>query len=78
MAKEKNVMKLDPFTEWAHKTGRIFMIVFLLYMIAIPFIMCIVYDCMPTFQMCLPGLVSILAIMAPMTIAEVGSYTPDP
>lgn len=76
MANEKNVTKLDPFTEWAHKTGRIFMIVFLLYMIAIPFIMCIVYDCMPTLQMCLPGLASILVIMAPMTVAEVGSYTP--
>lgn len=74
--KEKTVTTLDPFTEWAHRTGRFFIVLFTVYMIAIPFIMCIVYDCMPTFTMCLPGLISIMAIMTPMTLAEVASYTP--
>lgn len=79
MSKEKKASSaalLDPFTEWAHRTGRIFMLVFTVYMVAMPFIMCLVYDCMPSFQMCLPGLTTILLIMAPMSIAEVGSYTP--
>ena len=79
MAKEKKVKEkvaLDPFTEWAHKSGRIFMVLFIAYMLVIPFIVCIVYDCMPSFKMCLPGLIAIPAIMGPASIAEVGSYTP--
>ena len=79
MAKEKKVKEkvaLDPFTEWAHKSGRVFMVLFIAYMLVIPFIVCIVYDCMPRFKMCLPGLIAITAIMGPASIAEVGSYTP--
>ena len=79
MAKEKKVKEkvaLDPFTEWAHKSGRIFMVLFIAYMLVIPFIVCAVYDCMPSFKMCLPGLIAITAIMGPASIAEVGSYTP--
>ena len=76
MAKQKTPTTLDPFTQWAHKTGRIFMIVFTVYMVVMPFIICTVYDCMPSFKMCLPGLISILVIMTPMSIAEIGSYTP--
>ena len=79
MAKEKTVKEkvaLDPFTEWAHKSGRVFMVLFIAYMLVIPFIVCTVYDCMPSFKMCLPGLIAITAIMGPASIAEVGSYTP--
>ena len=79
MAKEKKVKEkvaLDPFTEWAHKSGRIFMVLFIAYMLVIPLIVCAVYDCMPSFKMCLPGLIAITAIMGPASIAEVGSYTP--
>lgn len=79
MAKEKKVKEkvaLDPFTEWAHKSGRVFMVLFIAYMLVIPLIVCTVYDCMPSFKMCLPGLIAITAIMGPMSIAEVGSYTP--
>ena len=79
MAKEKKVKEkvaLDPFTEWAHKSGRVFMVLFIAYMLVIPFIICTVYDCMPSFKMCLPGLIAITAIMGPASIAEVGSYTP--
>lgn len=79
MEKEKKVKEkvaLDPFTEWAHKSGRVFMVLFIAYMLVIPFIVCTVYDCMPSFKMCLPGLIAITAIMGPASIAEVGSYTP--
>ena len=76
MKKEKEILKLDPFTDWAHRSGRIFMILFTVYMVAMPFILCAVYGCMPDIKMCIPGLVSILVIMAPMSVAEIGSYTP--
>ena len=77
MSKEKtNAALIDPFTEWAHRTGRIFMIVFVTYMVGMPFVLCTIYDCMPTFSMCATGLISILTIMAPMSFAEIGSYTP--
>lgn len=76
MKKEKEILKLDPFTDWAHRSGRIFMIIFTVYMVAMPFILCAVYGCMPDIKMCIPGLVSILVIMAPMSVAEIGSYTP--
>ena len=51
MAKQKTPVTLDPFTQWAHKSGRIFMIVFTVYMVVMPF-------------------------MTPMSVAEIGSYTP--
>ena len=74
--KEKTKIQLDPFTEWAHNSGRLFMVLFTTYMVVIPIIVCAVYGCMPSFKMCLPGLIAILAIMGPSTIAEVASYTP--
>ena len=74
--KEKTKIQLDPFTEWAHNRGRLFMILFTAYMVVIPIIVCAVYGCMPSFKMCLPGLIAILAIMGPSTVAEVASYTP--
>lgn len=67
---------IDPFTKWAHKTGRIFMLLFLSYTFLIPIIMCIVYGCWPSFSMLLPGMISITAIMLPTSIAEVASYVP--
>ena len=76
MAKQKAPNSLDPFTQWAHKSGRIFMIIFTVYMVAMPFIVCAFYKCTPSFKMCLPGLLSILVIMTPMSVAEIGSYTP--
>ena len=72
----KNSALIDPFTEWAHKTGRIFILVFTAYMVGMPFVICTIFDCMPSFSMCIPGLVTILTIMFPMSIAEIGSYTP--
>ena len=75
MSNEKNT-GLDYFTAWAHKTGRVFMIIFTVYMVAMPFVICAVYGCMPSIGQIIPGAAAILVIMAPMSIAEVGSYTP--
>lgn len=78
MKKEKNNNsdKLDVFVEWAHKSGRAFLLCFVLYMIIVPIVVCAVYKCFPSFKVLAPGLVTILLIMVPTGIAEVGSYTP--
>ncbi len=74
--KDKPKVQLDPFIYWSHKTGRRFMLLFILYTFCLPFIMCAVYGVWPSFSQILPGAVSILALMVPTAIAEVGSYTP--
>lgn len=78
MKKEQNNNsgKLDVFVEWAHKSGRAFFLCFVLYMIIVPIVVCAVYKCFPSFKVLAPGLVTILLIMVPTGIAEVGSYTP--
>ena len=78
MKKEQknNSGKLDVFVEWAHKSGRAFLLCFVLYMIIVPIVVCAVYKCFPSFKVLAPGLVTILRIMVPTGIAEVGSYTP--
>ena len=78
MKKEQknNSGKLDVFVEWAHKSGRAFLLCFVLYMIIVPIVVCTVYKCFPSFKVLAPGLVTILLIMVPTGIAEVGSYTP--
>ncbi len=74
--KEKSTVKLDPFVEWAHSFGRNSLIIFLLYMLLIPVVTCAVYHCFPKVSTMVPGLVTILIIMVPTGIAEVGGYTP--
>lgn len=76
MSNKETEIKVDPFTSWAHKSGRRFLIVFMIYMVALPIIMCLVYGAFPSISMIIPGLVTILIIMIPTAIAEVGSYTP--
>ena len=74
--KEKTSIQLDPFVEWSHKNGRRFLILFMIYMVAIPVVICAVYDCFPSLSLIIPGLITIMIIMVPTGIAEVGSYTP--
>lgn len=76
MSNKETEIKVDPFTSWAHKSGRRFLIIFMIYMVALPIIMCLVYGAFPSISMIIPGLVTILIIMIPTAIAEVGSYTP--
>ncbi len=79
MSKKKNStssVTLDPFVEWAHRFGRITLSIFLVYMLLLPVIVCLVYHCFPKISTMIPGLVTILIIMVPTGIAEVGSYTP--
>ena len=67
---------LDPFVEWAHRFGRITLSVFIVYMLLVPIITCLVYKCFPDVSTMVPGLITILIIMVPTGIAEVGGYTP--
>ena len=72
----KQALVLDPFVAWSHDTGRKFLIAFIIYMMAMPLIICAVYGCFPSIGMMVSGLMTILIIMIPTAIAEVGSYTP--
>ena len=67
---------IDPFVNWSHTTGRLFMFCFLAYTFVIPIVMCVVYGVWPTIPQLIPGVVAILALMIPTSIAEVGSYVP--
>lgn len=73
----KNSVQLDSFQTWAHRWGRIGTLVALIYMIALPFIVLGVYNCIPSlgsvFNVATLG---ILAIYVPVGISEALSYTP--
>ena len=73
---KKLAATVDPFTKRTHKTGRIFILAFCVYIFIVPLIMCAFYGVWPTFKQMLPGAVAILSINVPVCIAEVGSYTP--
>lgn len=74
--KEKVVYTLDPFVEWAHRTGRVFILCFIAYTIVIPVIISIVYDAWPTLSEILPGVVTLLAMLGVQCILEEGIYCP--
>ncbi len=73
---EKHTFVVDPFIKWAHKYGRIFIFGFIAYTLLIPTIICVVYDCFPSFSSIVPGLISILTMMVPTSIMEIATYTP--
>lgn len=47
MSKEKKQSVLDPFQEWSHRFGRNCMLLFFVYMLAIPIIVGVVFDAFP-------------------------------
>ena len=69
-------VQLDPYVEWSHHFGRVTLTAFIIYMLLVPIITCAVYHCFPSISTMIPGLVTILIIMVPTGIAEVGGYTP--
>ncbi|MBQ6196326.1 MAG: hypothetical protein IJK47_02685 [Lachnospiraceae bacterium] len=74
--KEKTVYQLDPFVEWAHRSGRVFMLFFLAYAIAIPIICCIVFQAWPSWKTILPSLLTVLMMLGIQSALEVALYTP--
>ena len=67
---------LHPFVRWAHKTGRVFTLVFMVYTILIPLVMCIVYNAWPSFMQILPGTATLLAMLGVQGVIEIAYETP--
>ncbi|MDE7219566.1 MAG: hypothetical protein K2O45_08105 [Oscillospiraceae bacterium] len=76
MSKDKKAYTLDPFQEWSHRFGRICMILFFLYMLAIPLIMGAVYHAFPSASLLLTACSGVCVLFIPVGIAETISYTP--
>ena len=76
MSNEKTVYTLDPFVEWAHKTGRIFMLCFIAYSILIPVIVSAVFNAWPSLPDILPALLTLLAMLGVQGVLEAALYTP--
>ena len=74
--KEKPVYILDPFVEWAHKTGRIFMVCFIVYSIVIPIVISAVFKAWPSLPAILPALLTLLAMLGVQGVLEAALYTP--
>lgn len=68
--------KSHDFTDWAHSFGRWGTVVCLLYMIAIPIIVCTVYDCWPEMSALGKAAMGILPVFVPVGLSEALSYTP--
>ncbi len=76
MSNEKTVYTLHPFVEWAHKTGRIFMICFIAYSIAIPVVISADFNAWPSLPDILPALLTLLAMLGVQGVLEAALYTP--
>lgn len=77
MSKEKSTKTMDPFQKWAHSWGRLGTVVALVYMMVLPFVICLVYDCMPKFSDVInASTIGILLIYIPVGFSEALSYIP--
>lgn len=77
MGKKEKDTNMDPFQKWAHSWGRFGTVIALVYMIALPLIVCTVYDCMPKLtDVFNVSTFSILLIYIPVGISEALSYVP--
>lgn len=76
MSREKKKI-MDPFQKWAHSWGRVGTVIALIYMITLPFVICIAFDCMPKFTDVInASTVGILLIYIPVGFSEAISYIP--
>lgn len=77
MKKNSNITVTDDFQKWAHSYGRFGTFIALLYMIILPIIVCIAYDCVPALSDVFNlATFSILLIYIPVGISEALSYIP--
>lgn len=68
---------MDPFQKWAHSYGRLGTVIALVYMVSLPFIVCVAFDCMPEMSDVFNiSTLSILLIYIPVGISEALSYVP--
>lgn len=66
----------EKYINWTHNYGRIGLLIAMVYMLTIPIIVCIVYDCFPSMSDVIKSSIGLLAIYVPVAISEVISYTP--
>ena len=76
MRKEKKVYALDPFQEWSHRFGRICMLLFFVYMLAIPVIIGALYQSFPDIALLLTACAGVCITYIPIGFAETVSYAP--
>lgn len=76
MSKEKKAYTLDPFQEWSHRFGRICMLLFFVYMLAIPIIIGILFQSFPDIPMLLTACAGVCITYIPIGFAETISYAP--
>lgn len=77
MGKNGKDTNMDPFQKWAHSYGRLGTVIALIYMVALPFIVCVAFDCMPKMSDVFNiSTLSILLIYIPVGISEALSYVP--
>lgn len=76
MSKEKKTHALDPFQEWSHTFGRICMLLFFVYMLAIPVIVGIANNAFPPASMLAAACLGVCVTYIPIGIAETISYAP--
>ena len=76
MSKEKKAYTLDPFQEWSHNFGRVCMLLFFLYMVAIPVILGIVFHAFPSLSTLLTACAGVCVLYIPIGFAETISYAP--
>ena len=77
MKKDKTATyTLDPFQEWSHGFGRACMLLFFVYMLAIPVIVGIAYKAFPDVPMLLTACAGVCITYIPIGIAETISYSP--
>jgi len=76
MENNNKKLALDPFISWSHNFGRAAAAIIVVYMFAVPTIICAVFNCFPAFKDVLTGALPIIAIYWPVAFSEVLSYTP--
>lgn len=76
MSKAKKAYTLDPFQEWSHRFGRICMLLFFVYMMAIPVIIGLLYKSVPDIPMLLTACAGVCITYIPIGFAETVSYAP--
>lgn len=76
MSKEKKKAVLDPFQEWSHRFGRNCMLLFFVYMVAIPLILGAVYHAFPSLPVLLTACAGVCITYIPIGFAETISYAP--
>ena len=76
MDKNKNRLKDQEYNDWAHSFGRRGALIAIIYMLAIPIIIGMVYKSLPPMSAVFKGSIGVLALFVPVGISEVLSYTP--